>query len=50
MLPLPTDWDGSACTGAPLYAHHRPERSVLGVNGLALGARVAIECVAVVGD
>jgi reactive intermediate/imine deaminase len=29
---------------------HKPARSALGVSGLALGARVEIECVAALGD
>jgi 2-iminobutanoate/2-iminopropanoate deaminase len=32
------------------FPTHRPARSALGVNGLALGARVEIECIAVVDD
>jgi enamine deaminase RidA (YjgF/YER057c/UK114 family) len=31
------------------FPKHLPARSALGVSGLALGARVEIECVAVVG-
>ncbi len=31
------------------FPHHLPARSALGANGLALGARVEIECIAVVG-
>ncbi len=29
------------------FANHLPARSALGANGLALGARVEIECIAV---
>jgi enamine deaminase RidA (YjgF/YER057c/UK114 family) len=29
---------------------NRPARSALGVNGLALGARVEIECIVALGD
>jgi 2-iminobutanoate/2-iminopropanoate deaminase len=32
------------------FPTHRPARSALGVNGLALGGRVEIECIAVIGD
>ena len=32
------------------FPEKRPARSALGVNGLALGARVEIECIAVLGD
>jgi 2-iminobutanoate/2-iminopropanoate deaminase len=32
------------------FPTHRPARSALGVNGLALGARVEIECIAVIVD
>ena len=32
------------------FPTHRPARSALGVNGLALGARVEIECIAVIGE
>ncbi len=31
------------------FPQHLPARSALGANGLALGARVEIECIAVVG-
>ncbi|HAJ35260.1 MAG TPA: enamine deaminase RidA [Chloroflexi bacterium] len=31
------------------FPNHLPARSALGANGLALGARVEIECIAVVG-
>ena len=31
------------------FPEHLPARSALGANGLALGARVEIECIAVVG-
>lgn len=31
------------------FSNHLPARSALGANGLALGARVEIECIAVVG-
>lgn len=31
------------------FAEHLPARSALGASGLALGARVEIECIAVVG-
>jgi 2-iminobutanoate/2-iminopropanoate deaminase len=32
------------------FPTNRPARSALGVSGLALGARVEIECIAVMGD
>ncbi len=32
------------------FPNHKPARSALGVNGLALDARVEIECIAVIGD
>ncbi len=35
---------------AEVFGEHRPARSGLAVKGLALGARIEIECVALVGD
>jgi reactive intermediate/imine deaminase len=43
--------DVPAMNGAyiPFFTKHRPARTALGANGLALDARVEIQCVAVVG-
>lgn len=32
------------------FPKHKPARSAIGVNGLALGARTEIECIAAMGD
>jgi 2-iminobutanoate/2-iminopropanoate deaminase len=32
------------------FPENRPARSALGVNGLALGARVEIECIVALGE
>jgi 2-iminobutanoate/2-iminopropanoate deaminase len=34
---------------ATYFPRHKPARSAFGTNGLALGARVEIECIAVAG-
>jgi len=48
MLADMGEWADMNKVYATFFPNHFPARSALGVNGLALGARVEIECVAVV--
>lgn len=48
MLADIGEWAEMNKTYVTFFAHHFPARSALGVNGLAMGARVEIECIAVV--
>lgn len=45
-----SEWGAMNEAYVDFFPEHRPARSALGVNGLALDARVEIECVAVVRD
>ncbi|MGI9075820.1 MAG: RidA family protein [Gemmatimonadaceae bacterium] len=49
MLADMREWDAMNAVYAPYFPRHKPARSALGANGLALNARVEIECWAVVG-
>lgn len=40
------EWDAMNAIYATYFPNHKPARSALGTNGLALGARVEIECIA----
>ncbi|MCC6317043.1 MAG: RidA family protein [Gemmatimonadaceae bacterium] len=42
------EWDAMNEVYATYFPRHKPARSALGANGLALGARVEIECFAAV--
>ena len=41
------EWDAMNAVYATYFPYHKPARSALGTTGLALNARVEIECVAV---
>ena len=43
------EWDAMNEVYAPFFPNHKPARSALGANGLALNARVEIECIAKAG-
>lgn len=43
------EWGAMNAVYVEFFPGNRPARSALGANGLALGARVEIECIAVVG-
>ncbi len=47
MLADMSDWAAVNQVYATFFPNHRPARSALGANGLALGARIEIECLAV---
>jgi 2-iminobutanoate/2-iminopropanoate deaminase len=47
MLADMSEWAEMNRVYVTYFARHLPARSALGVNGLALGARVEIECLAV---
>jgi reactive intermediate/imine deaminase len=49
MLTDMREWAAMNAVYVTYFPHHLPARSALGANGLALGARVEIECIAVVG-
>ena len=50
MLADMKEWDDMNSVYVTYFPKgRRPARSALGVNGLALGARVEIECIAIVG-
>ncbi len=49
MLADMTEWGAFNEIYATYFAPPYPARSAMGVNGLALGARVEVECLAVVG-
>jgi 2-iminobutanoate/2-iminopropanoate deaminase len=46
MLADMAEWDRMNGVYATFFPSQKPARSALGVNGLALGARVEIECIA----
>lgn len=49
MLADMAEWPKMNATYATFFPGHFPARSAMGVNGLALGARVEIQCNATVG-
>jgi len=49
MLADMREWDRMNVVYASYFTKNKPARSALGANGLALGARVEIECWATVG-
>ncbi|HXE57944.1 MAG TPA: RidA family protein [Gemmatimonadales bacterium] len=49
MLADMAEWERMNAVYATFFPRHKPARSALGASGLALGARVEIECIAVVG-
>ena len=49
MMADMREWDRMNVIYATYFPTHKPARSALGANGLALGARVEIECWATVG-
>lgn len=50
MLADMSEWAKMNAIYVTFFPQHFPARSALGVNGLALGAQVEIECIATVGD
>lgn len=50
MLADMNDWEAMNRAYLAAFGAHRPARSSFGTSGLALGARVEIECIAWVGD
>jgi reactive intermediate/imine deaminase len=50
MLADMKDWEAMNRAYLAAFGGHKPARSSFGTSGLALGARVEIECVAWVGD
>lgn len=46
MLADMREWPAMNAIYATYFPRHKPARSALGANGLALGARVEIECIA----
>ena len=49
MLTDMAEWSRMNVVYATYFTRHLPARSAIGANGLALGARVEIECIAVAG-
>ena len=49
MMADMREWDRMNVVYATYFPRNKPARSALGANGLALGARVEIECLATVG-
>jgi enamine deaminase RidA (YjgF/YER057c/UK114 family) len=49
MMADMREWDRMNVVYATYFPTHKPARSALGANGLALSARVEIECWATVG-
>ena len=49
MLADISEWGAFNAIYKTYFTEHFPARSALGVNGLALGARVEVECIAVRG-
>jgi len=47
MLADMNEWSEMNKVYVTYFSRHLPARSALGANGLALGARVEIECIAV---
>jgi 2-iminobutanoate/2-iminopropanoate deaminase len=50
MLADMSEWAKMNAIYVTFFTKHFPARSAMGVNGLALGAQVEIECIATVGD
>jgi reactive intermediate/imine deaminase len=50
MLADMREWPAMNAVYATYFPANKPARSALGANGLALGARVEIECIAVAGE
>lgn len=50
MLADMREWAAMNTVYTTYFPMHKPARSALGANGLALGARVEIECLSVVGS
>lgn len=50
MLADISEWDLFNDVYESFFVDHYPARSAFGANGLALGARVEVECIAVRGD
>jgi len=48
MMADMSEWLAMNAVYITFFPHHLPARSALGANGLALGARVEIECLAVI--
>lgn len=48
MLADMADWPGFNAIYVPYFKKHLPARSAFGANGLALGGRVELECIATV--
>ncbi len=46
MLADITEWEAFNTVYAEFFSDHLPARSAFGANGLALGARVEVECIA----
>ena len=46
MLADIAEWAAMNAEYAKVFADHKPARSALGASGLAMGARVEIECIA----
>lgn len=44
------EWPAMNAVYVEFFPHNKPARSALGASGLALGARVEIECIAAVGS
>ena len=49
MLADMAEWPAMNAIYTTYFPTHKPARSALGANGLALGARVEIECIATIG-
>ena len=49
MMADMAEWPRMNTVYATYFPNHKPARSAFGANGLALGARVEIECIAVLG-
>jgi reactive intermediate/imine deaminase len=50
MLADMSEWDAFNDVYKTFFQGKYPARSAMGVNGLALGARVEVECIAAVGE
>jgi reactive intermediate/imine deaminase len=49
MMDDMREWDAMNVVYAQYFPNHKPARSAFGTSGLALGAKVEIECIATVG-
>ena len=49
MMADMAEWPAMNAIYTTYFPTHKPARSALGANGLALGARVEIECIATIG-